>query len=322
MTKNDNIATLFINMGGPRSLDDVGRFMYNLFNDVHIISAKQPWRSFIARMICWKRVAGVKKNYAEFGNGSPIFKWTEAQGSKTVEKLRSIYPNIQAAFGYSYADPLIGDAIGQLASQAVDEIVVVPLYPYYSIATLGSMYSDIEKARMQYNLGDKIKIVGPYYDHNSYHNGTVKLLQEAIAQIDSTKTYRVIFSAHSLPESFILEKGDPYRQQVQSSYKRILRDVMIADATLAFQSKIGPVAWMRPSTIESVRKAGADGIEQVIVMPLGFTCDHIETLHELDIELADLAKKSGIRKYVRGKVFNDHSDFIDLLADCINEALQ
>ena len=322
MTRNETIAALFINMGGPRCVEDVGRFMHNLFNDAHILSMKQPLRSFVASMICLARVSGVKKNYAEIGSGSPIFKWTELQGKKTVEQLRTTYPNMQVAFGYSYASPFIGEAIGQLAQQKVDETVVVPLYPYYSIATLGSMYSGIEKARLQYHLGHRIKIVGPYFDHDKYHAGTVKLLQDALAQVDSNEPFRVIFSAHSLPESFILKKGDPYRQQVQSSYKRLLRDVPLADATLAFQSKIGPVAWMRPSTIESVEKAGKDGIKQVVVMPLGFTCDHIETLHELDVELAELAKESGVQRYVRGKVFNDHSDFIDVLAECIDEALQ
>lgn len=295
--------------------------MYKLFNDAQIINMKQPFRSIVSRMICMARVSNVKKNYAFLGGCSPIFKWTEQQGKKTIERLSEKYPNLQPRFGYSYASPNISDAIGELAGQGFEKIVVVPLYPYYSIATLGSMYSDIEKARQKYQLGERIKIAPPYFDHDLYHDGTIRLLLKALAKVDKNKPYRVIFTAHSLPESSVIKKGDPYRQQVERSYRRIVKEVVMADVTLAFQSKIGPIDWMRPSTIEAVGKAGRDGLKQIVVMPLGFTCDHIETLHELDVELAEIAHEGGIETFIRGEVFNDADDFILVLANCIDEAL-
>ena len=147
-------ALLFINMGGPRSVNDVGRFMYNLFNDVHIVDISQPFRSLIARMICMARVGNVKKSYQQIGGKSPIFKWTQSQADKTALQLRGKYPNIFCTDGYSYTRPFIDEAIGQLLNNNPDQIIVVPLYPYYSLATLGGMYSDIEKARLKYGLND------------------------------------------------------------------------------------------------------------------------------------------------------------------------
>ena len=316
-----NPAVLFINMGGPRNPDEVGRFMYNLFNDVHIVDVSQPLRSLIARMISLARVGKVKKSYKQIGGQSPIFKWTQTQAKKTVSKLRVKYPNIVWADGYSYARPFIGEAICELLKDNPEQIVVVPLYPYYSLATLGSMYSDIERARLRYGLSDTLKIVPPFYEHPLYLKASVELLQKALGRIDKDKPYRVIFSAHSLPASFVLKKGDPYRQQVERTIAHIQRRLDLPDAMLSFQSKIGPVKWMGPATIDTVETTGQEGIKQIVVMPIGFVCDHIETLHELDIELAHIAKQAGIETFVRARVFNVSELFIEMLADCVDEAL-
>jgi len=318
---DSRIAALFINMGGPRALADVYGFMHNLFNDVHIIDMSQPLRTLIAHMICVARVPSVKKNYADIGNESPIFCWTEQQGDLAVKQLTKIYSNISFHQGYSYAAPFIQSAIDELAAANYAKIVIVPLYPYFSIATLGSMYSDIETARRKNQLGDKLLIVPPFCEKPLYLQGTVELLKEALTQIDPSQPFRVVFTAHSLPVSSIVVKGDPYRQQVERTYKAILKQVKIEQSTLAFQSKIGPVEWMGPSTVKTVEETGQSGFKQIIVMPLGFTCDHIETLHELDIELKEIAHESGIETFVRGKVFNDHPLFIELLAECIEESL-
>ncbi len=334
------IAALFINMGGPRSIKDVSRFMHALFNDIHIIDTGQPMRTFIARMITLARVKGVRANYSDIEckslrdgqtcpvsesnnlcGGSPIFCWTEKQGRKTVEKLTDQYPNLTTHEGYSYSAPFIYDTIGKLA-QKHDEIVVVPLYPYYSIATLGSMYSDIERARKTFNLGDRIKIVPPYYDKELHINGTIELLKNVLKKTDPSIPYRVVFTAHSLPMTSITIKGDPYRQQVEQTYKEIIKRHPIENSILAFQSKIGPVEWMGPSTENTIIETGKMGFKQVVVMPIGFTCDHIETIHELDIELRETAEESGIELFHRGNVFNDHNMFTDLLAQCIQEALE
>ena len=314
-------TALFINMGGPKRLGDVARFMFNLFNDPHIINLPQPLRSLIACSVCAGRLKSVRKNYQAIGGSSPIFCWTELQAKKTIGKLTARFPHLTYRLAYSYADPFIKSMIGELARDEPERIVVVPLYPYYSIATLGSMYSDIEQARRTYGLADKLKIVPPYYDDDLYIEGTVRLLRDALAKMDKTQSFRVIFTAHSLPVSSIIKKGDPYRQQVESTVPRILERVPLEHVVLAFQSKIGPVEWMGPSTIDTVRQTGRLGYKQVLVMPLGFTCDHIETLDELDIGLAQTAREAGIETFVRGPVFNDHDLFIELLAKYVTAGL-
>ncbi len=322
MSQNEKIAALFINMGGPRTPEDVRPFMFNLFNDVHILDLKQPLRRFVATMICMARVKRVRQNYLDIGGGSPIFDWTQKQGAGTVALLKDRYPGIEALDGYSYAAPFIGPAIDELAKKDYGRIVIVPLYPYYSLATLGSMYSDVEKARRRNDLGERLIIVPPYYDRPLYLKATLELLKESLAKMDSSRPFRVVFTAHSLPVGFILDEGDPYRQQVQSTYRAILREVPLKDSILSFQSKIGPVEWMGPSTEKTIIETGQQGFKQVLVFPLGFTCDHIETLHELDIELKHTAKSAGIETFVRGRVFNDHLTFIMLLAECVAEMLE
>ena len=318
---DSRIAALFINMGGPRTLTNVYGFMHNLFNDVHISNMAQPLRTLIAHLICMARVGNVKKNYGEIGNGSPIFCWTEQQGALALKQLTKHYPNMSSHQGYSYAVPFIQSAIDELAAANYDKIVVIPLYPYFSIATLGSMYSDIETARRRNQLGDKLIIIPPFFEKPLYLQGTVELLKEALTQIDPSQPFRVVFTAHSLPVSSIIVKGDPYRQQVDCTYKSVLKKMDIEHSVMAFQSKIGPIEWMGPSTVKTVEETGKKGFKQIVVMPIGFTCDHIETLHELDIELKEIAHESGIETFVRGKVFNDHPLFIELLTECIEESL-
>jgi protoporphyrin/coproporphyrin ferrochelatase len=130
----------------------------------------------------------------------------------------------------------------------------------------------------------------------------------------------VIFSVHALPQSFI-DRGDPYRKQIEETVSRVVEQVGLDNWTLSFQSKIGPVKWMQPATIETVRQTVGDGIKQIVVVPIGFVCDHIETLYELDIELAQIAREAGIERFVRAEVFNDYPPFADMLASLVREAV-
>lgn len=314
-------AILLINMGGPSNLTKVRRFMFNLFNDPHIMSAPQPLRAFVAWMITAARTPTIKEHYHEIGGGSPLMKWTKLQGDETSRRLSGLHPGIISVEAYSYISPRVEEAIANLLSEAVQKIIAVPLYPHYSIATFGSILSDLEKAREKFNLGDRLKIVGPYYKHPLYIKASVEMIQQALTQIDSSQPFHLLFTAHSLPQSFIL-KGDPYRLQVEKTVSLILKELPIERWSLSFQSKIGPVEWMKPSTIESIKDLGRRGVRQVIVTPVGFVCDHIETLHELDIELRDIAHQAGIDRFVRAPVFNDNKTFIELLASCVEEYLK
>ena len=318
--KNGKIAVVLINMGGPANLSEVRSFLYNLFNDSHIISLAQPLRGMLAHTISLMRAPGVKKHYALIGGGSPLKSWTDKQAGKVQAVLSGRYPNIVVTTAYSYTVPLIADTLEELALSGYDNIIACPLYPQYSGATLGSVYADLEKGRKKYSPKISFQITRPFYEDHQYIFAIIQTLKTAIGKIDLGNKYHVVFSAHALPQSYI-DKGDPYRQQIERTIALILNENPLDNYSLSFQSKIGPVAWMKPSTIETVRQIGQSGVKQVVVLPIGFVCDHIETLYELDIELEAIAKESGITKFVRGETFNDNDAFARLLVSLIEERI-
>jgi ferrochelatase len=321
MTQNNiKAAALLINMGGPTNLGEISGFMYRLFNDPHIMKIPGPFRALAARMITLSRTANVKKHYRLIGGGSPLIKWTRRQAEEMRNALRGRLPNIEVKEAYSYSKPSIDEALSLLSAGGYEKIVALPLYPHYSFATLAGIYSELEKGRVRYKLGGRLKIATPFFEHPLYIQASVELLREALNAMNTAEPYRVIFTAHALPQSFI-EDGDPYRQQVEKTVSLILKELPTSDWTLSFQSKIGPVKWMKPSTIDAARAAGAEGIMQLLIMPIGFVCDHIETLYELDIELASIAREAGIKKFIRAKVFNDHPLFIKMLSAVIEREL-
>jgi ferrochelatase len=316
--ENGKTAAMLINMGGPSDLGEVRTFLYRLFNDSHIIHWPQPFRGLLARIISTTRAPGVKRHYNLIGGGSPLKSWTNRQAQKVQTILSDRYPGVAVEAAYSYSIPRISDAFRKLASAGYNNIVACPLYPQYSIATLGSVYDDLERGRRKYRLGKSLKIVPPFFENPRYISATVQALKEAIDKVDAGQKYHLVFSAHALPQSYI-DKGDPYRRQIERTVELILKEHPLDNYSLSFQSKIGPVAWMKPSTIETVRQIARDGIRQIVVVPVGFVCDHIETLYELDIELAAIAKESGIDKFIRARVFNDDDSFIRLLVSLIEE---
>jgi len=160
----------------------------------------------------------------------------------------------------------------------------------------------------------------PFYEHGAYIGESVKCLKEALGKTDSEVPYHVVFTAHALPQSLI-EKGDPYGRQIGRTIYLMLQKLPLENYTIAFQSKIGPVKWMQPSTIETIENLGKQGTKQVVVVPVGFVCDHIETLYELDIELAEIAHSVGIESFIRADAFNDSDGFIRFLSDYIEESL-
>ena len=311
---NKKYGLILTYMGGPENSKEVRPFLSNLFNDPNIIGIPQPIRFLVSRLIAYGRASKAIEHYNEIGGGSPLKKLTSMQANKVAEVIKSRGYNCTVTTGYSYCNPFIKDSISQFVNGDYEKIISIPLYPQYSITTFGSIERDLKKAARKFGLSDRLSIVKPYYNHDLYTRASVELVIKAIEKLDANIPYRVIFTAHALPQS-VIDKGDPYRKQIEEAVAKILTKCKIDDYVLSFQSKIGPVKWMKPSTVETVEKAGTEGIKQLAVIPIGFTCDHVETLHELDIELAEIAHKAGIDKFVRGGVFNDHPLFIDLLTE-------
>jgi ferrochelatase len=313
-------GVLLINMGGPENPDQIKSFLYRLFNDRHIISLPQPFRFLLAKLISRIRTSKAKNHYNLIGGGSPIKKWTSVQAEKLEKVLSGKDQPVLVGTAYSYSDPLIGSAVSQLINNGVEKIIAIPLYPQYSGATFASIVYDLEKARRKYSLGGNVIIVEPYYNHDKYINASAELLKTAVEHTIDLSSACVIFTAHSLPQKLV-DRGDPYPNQIKETISLILEKVPVENYLISFQSKIGPVKWMQPSTVDTILKAARDGYQSVIVVPIGFVCDHIETLYELDIELADIAKTAGIKQFVRGPVLNDHPAFIDMLATLVEGAI-
>lgn len=308
-------------MGGPENLREVGDFMRSLFLDPHIIEKSRLMRKFLSWMLTTVRLSKVKKHYEAIGGGSPLKKWTTIQAEKTAEILKQKYPNLLFRTAYSYSTPMISETLAELANKGLDKIIAFPLYPQYSKATLGSIYTDLSNSNRMLNLAGKLITQPPFYEDHAYIECTAKTIRKALEKIDQTQPYHVLFSAHALPQKLI-DSGDPYGMQIDRTIYLLLKRLSIEDYTISFQSKIGPVKWMQPSTVETVKEIGRQGIKQLLVVPIGFVCDHIETLYELDIELAEIARKSGIEKFVRSEVFNDDECFIEFLTSRIEENLK
>ncbi len=316
-----NAAVVLINMGGPESLTEVRGFIRDLFLDPQIISAPGFIRKILAWLISTMRAPKVKKHYKLIGGGSPLKKWTALQGKKTAIKLAGKYPNLIFKEAYSYSSPTIAEIFAELAELELEKIIALPLYPQFSQATLGSIYDDLAAANLKHNFGKKLFTLPPFYEHEGYIKTCAYFLKQAMEKTDDTIPYHVVFSAHALPQSLI-DKGDPYGRQIDKTIELVLERVPIENYTISYQSKIGPVKWMQPSTVDTLEKLGSEGVRQVVVVPIGFVCDHIETLYELDIELAEIAVKAGIKSFIRAEAFNDAGMFIGFLAEYVEEGLR
>lgn len=314
-------AVIFINMGGPENLSEVRGFIRNLFRDSHIISLPTILRFTIAEIISGARAPKVRQHYELIGGGSPLKKWTKLQAQKTSEKLNDKYPETTFFTAYSYSHPKIDEIFEIISKADYDRIIAMPLYPQYSDATLGSIYADLARANKRHNPGAKLTTLPPFYEEAGYINASIESLSRAMTKINRDKSWQVVFTAHALPQSLI-DKGDPYGLQVDKTIYQILQKYPLENYSISFQSKIGPVKWMQPSTIDTVKRLGQEGIEQVVVVPIGFVCDHIETLYELDIELTEIAKDAGIRKFIRADAFNDGDLFIAFLAKYLEQDLK
>ncbi|MBN2226133.1 MAG: ferrochelatase [candidate division Zixibacteria bacterium] len=313
-------CVLMVNMGGPENTAEVRPFIRSLFNDPCIMQIPGPVRWMVSTMLATFRAPNVRQHYEHIGGKSPLKALTAKQAEKTRDLLHKRFPDLVIRPAYSYSWPRIGEAVEQAISDDFEKILVLPMYPQYSRATRGSIAHDLQKAVQRPEANNKIDVIEPYYDHPLYIKATVDLLHRALEKIDRDRPFRTVFTAHALPQSYI-DNGDPYREQIDKTIALVLDQVALDNPVTSFQSKVGPVKWMHPSTIGTIRETGALGFKQVLVIPIGFVCDHLETLYELDIELAEIAHEAGIETFVRGEVFNDHEIFIELMASCIIKAL-
>jgi ferrochelatase len=308
---------VLFNLGGPDSPAAVRPFLENLFSDPAIIAAPALIRLPLAALIARTRADSARANYAVMGGASPILQETEAQAEALLLALSRALPDreVRVFIAMRYWRPFTQDAAEAVADFGPDDVVLAPLYPQFSTTTTGSSLTAWAKA---YRGAGEVHTLCCWYENAAFvetHADGIRRTWEAAGKPE----VRLLFSAHGLPER-ISEAGDPYRWQIEASCATIAGRLGEGwDWTVCYQSRVGPLKWIGPSTPEAIAAAVADG-KGVLIAPVSFVSDHIETLVELDRDYAELAARLGASAYLRSPVPGVDEVFISGLADAVASA--
>jgi protoporphyrin/coproporphyrin ferrochelatase len=308
------IGVLLLNMGGPDTLKAVRPFLYNLFSDRRIIRLGPPFlQKPLARLISVIRYKKTEKMYRVIGGRSPLLTITKAQ-AEALEKELIIggrQGRIRVYIGMRYWHPFIEDTVERMRREGVKAVLAISLFPHYSRATSGSAISKFEETVRECPLD--YRIVPSWHDHHLYIESLCDVIAKGIDSFGGEGA-EVLFSAHSLPVS-IIESGDPYALHIEGTILEVAKRVGIR-WHLSYQSRSGPVKWLRPSTEEKIRELAAAGVKNLLVVPVSFVSDHIETLFEIDVSYSNLAGALGVRLR-RAESLNTHPVFIRALRELV-----
>lgn len=315
-------GVLLLNFGGPWTLADVKPFLYRLFaNPRVLVGIPAPMRQLLALMIAQIKGPSSIKNYKAIGGGSPQLKWTVIQAAG----LRRLMPGneVRVEVGMRSSDPSIETALAQMKFWGADEVTLMPLFPQFSTTTTGTCFDVVKEGLDKLGWNPKLTTITNWPDHPEYISLLRSSLDEAVSRAESerngsTAPVHIIFSAHSLPMR-IVERGDPYADDVARTVRAVTRGLQ-APWSLAFQSRNGRLPWLKPYLDDELKRLGRDGVESVVVVPISFVSDHIETLFELDRLYAEVARKHGIKHYYRARCFNDNPQFPRVLQSILTEA--
>ncbi len=311
------LAVVLFNLGGPDSPAAIQPFLFNLFNDPAIIAAPGPLRWLLAQFISRRRVPVARAIYAHLGGKSPLLELTRQQASALHDRM-SERADVKVFVCMRYWHPMSDEVTAAVKDFGPDEVIALPLYPQYSTTTTGSSLADWKRAAHRTGLTVPTRTVCCYPLAPHWLTAQVALLREALAH--SGAGARVLFSAHGLPKK-IIARGDPYQWQVEQTAVGVV-DALgeELDWAVCYQSRVGPLEWIGPSTEQELARAGIDGVE-VVIVPIAFVSEHSETLVELDIEYREVAAKYGVPKYTRVPAVGSHPEFIAALADLVDAVI-
>jgi ferrochelatase len=313
------IAVVLFNLGGPDGPKAVRPFLRNLFSDPAIIGAPAPVRLVLAETISRLRERLAIENYALMGGASPLNAGTRAQAEALAARLAARRPGdaVRVFIAMRYWRPLTEETAAEVAAFAPDDVVLLPLYPQFSTTTTGSSLAAWDRA---YRGGGRRHVVCCYPDHEGVVEAHARLIRTAWETAGSPAKVRLLFSAHGLPER-TSNAGDPYRSQVEQTCAAVAERLGADwDWQVCYQSRVGPMKWIGPSTIEAIEAAGRDGLG-VVIDPIAFVSEHIETLVELDRDYALVAQRLGVTPYIRVPALGVDAGFTDGLADLTIAAL-
>jgi len=312
------VAIILFNLGGPDGPDAVRPFLFNLFNDKAIIGLPQPFRFLLAQLISRTREKLAKANYAYMGGGSPLLPETikQAEALETAMGKRVSNVTFKCFPAMRYWRPFTKHAAKAAEAWGATDAILLPLYPQYSSTTTGSSLAAWSRASAL-----------PASTICCYPTATPLAEAHADAILQAWKAGgappkpRVLFSAHGLPQS-VIDRGDPYQWQVETTAAAV-RKLLPAEweTRICYQSRVGPMKWIGPSTEEEIHQAGKDGAG-LILSPIAFVSEHVETLVELDIEYAQIAKRLNLPFYLRAPALGAAPRFIDALAELAARAME
>jgi len=319
------VGVVLLNLGGPERIQDVGPFLYNLFADPEIIRLPIPQlQKPLAWLISTLRSGKSQEAYRSIGGGSPLRRITDQQARELQSLLRQRQVNATTYVAMRYWHPFTESAVADIKADGIDEVVVLPLYPHFSISTSGSSFRELQRLRQ----GDEhfaklpLRAIRSWHDHPGYIKAMAQLIAKEIDACVDPGTAHVFFSAHGVPKSYVEEVGDPYQKEIERCAELIMEQLGRENPwTLAYQSRVGPVEWLQPYTEEALEELGAEGVKELVVVPISFVSEHIETLEEIDIEYREIATEAGVSNFRRVPALDTDPTFIESLADLVQESL-
>lgn len=313
-SKQRRTAVVLLNLGGPDALSSVRPFLFNLFNDPLIFRMPGFVRRPLAAFVSWRRDAKAQGIYAQMGGKSPLLENTLAQ-ARTLEAALTPSGEAKVFTCMRYWHPMSDEVVQQVKDYAPDHVILLPLYPQYSTTTTLSSFRDWHAAATRHGLAVPSTEICCYPVDFTFLAAHADLLRQAIFEASAHGEPRILFSAHGLPVK-VVEDGDPYQWQVEQTVEhlRAILNLPPERAYPTYQSRVGPLAWIGPSTDDEIRKAGGDKVP-LIVVPIAFVSEHSETLVELDIEYRELADYAGVPHYTRVPALGIHPAYIEALAE-------
>ncbi|MCB9209205.1 MAG: ferrochelatase [Ignavibacteriales bacterium] len=307
-------AVVILNLGGPDSLEAIEPFLYNLFSDKDIFKIPIGQKLF-AKIISSRRAPKVSEEYKLIGGKSPINEWTEIQRKMLEEKLKKYDSNISVLTAMRYWNPITKDVAEKIKEQNFDRIVLLPLYPHYSISTTGSSFNEWDRCFTPTN--EKVLRVNNYQTNLKYISALNERIDKTILRFpeEVRNDIQLVFSAHGTPISMV-KSGDPYSHQIKETMEKVMEERKYSHPHhLCFQSKVGPVKWLTPATDTMIEELASQGKMHLLIIPISFVSDHVETSFELDIEYRHVADENKIENYIVMEGLNDSELFIDALYD-------
>ncbi|MEE8482438.1 MAG: ferrochelatase [Acidiferrobacterales bacterium] len=308
-------AVVLFNLGGPDSLQAVEPFLFNLFSDPDIFKfplgfITQKW---FARAISRRRTPEASIGYRAMGGKSPQLEITNAQAS-ALNLALSDDGDYEVYVCMRYWHPMADAVVADLMKKEIENVILLPLYPQYSLTTSGSSYNDFIRACQRINYQPSISFIKHWYDQPQYHHAIANAITAEAEKLPDPRPQNIelLFSAHGLPQK-IIAKGDPYEKHIRATVNAVQNILGWPNTTLCYQSRVGPLKWLQPYTRDTIIEKAKRGVSQLLVYPIAFVSDHIETLYELSIEYAQVASEAGIDTYRVVPALNTDPGLIDTL---------